>query len=363
VPTRPLPRSPDFEDFERQALELMRDREERLLQALQRIREFHPRFARASDDEIRRAAFGAADAELTIAREYGFASWPRLRTVVEQVEHDDAPQPAHLRITDGEFRRAVDLLDAGDAEGLRELLRRHPELTTKRVSFEGTNYFREPSLLEFIAENPTRNGSLPQNAAEIASIIIEMGARDDRRALDGALELVASSRVARESGVQRDLIRVLCEAGADSNAATLAPLLYGEFEAVEELVRMGAGVDLIVACATGRIAEARNALAAASDVQRRQSLSLAAQYGHVDIVRLLIEAGVDPNQFAPPGGHSHAMPLHQAALAGHTEVVRLLVEHGARADIRDILYASTPLDWARHNSQAEVVQFLTLQTT
>jgi uncharacterized protein (TIGR02246 family) len=52
-----------------------------------------------------------------------------------------------------------------------------------------------------------------------------------------------------------------------------------------------------------------------------------------DIVRLLLDAGEDPNRYNPDGLHSHSTPLHQAALAGHDAVVRLLVERGARLDI------------------------------
>ncbi len=39
-------------------------------------------------------------------------------------------------------------------------------------------------------------------------------------------------------------------------------------------------------------------------------------------------------------------PLHQAVLAGNQTVVRLLVARGARLDIRDAIWQSTPLGWA-----------------
>ncbi len=68
--------------------------------------------------------------------------------------------PHHERIEDATFRRAVDLLDAGDAEGLRRLLQAHPKLVQAQVLLEGGNYFRTPTLLEFIAENPVRHGKL-----------------------------------------------------------------------------------------------------------------------------------------------------------------------------------------------------------
>jgi ankyrin repeat protein len=357
MPTRHLPSPPSLAHLKSQARDLMRDRQSRSLQALQRIREFHPRFDGADDDPITDAEFRLSDAQLTIAREYGFASWPRLKAFVENPHGDDVAKPVHLRIADPLFRRAVDLMDSGDAEALHTLLREHPDLATARVSFEGLNYFRNPTLLEFIAENPTRNGRLQQNAAGMANIVIAAGAKNDRKALDEALALVASSAVARESGVQRELIDVLCEAGADPNSATYAPLLYGEFDAVEALIGHGARIDLIVAAGTGRLRQAKDALMLADDATRRKALALAAQHGHRAIVELLVEAGTDIDRFTP-GGHSHATPLHQAALAGHLEIVRYLVEHGARTDIADVLHGGTPLDWARHAGHDDVIEYL-----
>ena len=35
------------------------------------------------------------------------------------------------------------------------------------------------------------------------------------------------------------------------------------------------------------------------------------------IVRMLLDAGEDPNRYNPVGAHSHSTPLHQAAVGGH----------------------------------------------
>jgi len=57
-------------------------------------------------------------------------------------------------------------------------------------------------------------------------------------------------------------------------------------------------------------------LAGASSEDRHLALTLAADFGHVEIVRLLLDAGEDPNRYNPVGGHSHTTPLHQAAGEG-----------------------------------------------
>ena len=325
--------------------------------AAQRIREFHPRFSGAADSAIFDARFRLSDAQLAIARECGFPSWTRLKRHIERPTlADRLDLPQHERIEDKDFRRAVELLDAGAATDLRAHLQKHPHLARQRVSFEGGNYFRNPALLQFIAENPIRRGRLPANIVEMARIILDAGA--DQAARNEALMLVSTGSVPRECGVQRALIDVLSDCGADPNTAARAAALHGEHDALKALIARGARIDLPAAAALGRVDDARLLLDAASSEGRHLALSLAADFGRVEIVRLLLDAGEDPNRYNPPGGHSHTTPLHQAAAKGHEEVVRLLLERGAKTDLKDILWHATPADWAQHAGKPEIVELL-----
>jgi ankyrin repeat protein len=87
-------------------------------------------------------------------------------------------------------------------------------------------------------------------------------------------------------------------------------------------------------------------------------MALAVQCGHAHVVDALIDAGEDPNRFNPPGTHSHSPPLHQAIAAGHLNVVKLLIDRGARLDIKDTIYESTPLGWAEYCEQPEIGSYL-----
>jgi Ankyrin repeats (3 copies) len=353
-----LPKA-DLDHLKYQAKDLIQEHNTRDLQAAQRIREFHPRFQSSTDNEIFDAPFSLSDAQLTIAREHGFASWTRLKRRIEKPKPtDNLDLPMQERIEQPTFRRAVDLLDAGDVEGLRAHLKAHPALVRQRVTFEGGNYFRNPALLEFVAENPTRHGTLPPNIVEIAKLIIEAGAKTDQAALDETLGLVCSGRVPRECGVQVPLIDLLCAHGADPNSGMPAALPHGEFEAANALVRNGARTDMQVAAALGRVGDSSKLLAGANAEERHRALSLAAQFGHAEIVRLLLNAGEDPDRYNPVGFHAHSTPLHQAALAGHDEVVRLLVERGARTDLKDAMNQGTPEGWARYAGKTEVADYL-----
>lgn len=356
MPVRPLPSNPSLTHLKYQAKDLLRDHASRAQAAAQRLREFHPRFTGATDEEIFSARLKLSDAQLAIARESGFPSWARLKRHIERpTASGRLDLPHHERIEDQVFRRAVDLLDAGDAAALRAHLKKHPDLAQQQVVFEGGNYFRNPTLLEFIAENPVRRGTLPPNIVEVARVILDAGASQSAR--NEALGLVATGRVPRECGVQLALIDLLCDSGADPNTAARAAALHGELDALKALIARGAQLDLPVAAALGRLEDARRLLAAARAQDRHLALSLAADLGHVEIVRLLLDAGEDPNRYNPVG-HSHTTPLHQAAGRGHEEIVRLFVQRGARTDLKDILWHATPADWAHHAGKLEIEAFL-----
>lgn len=264
-------------------------------------------------------------------------------------------------IEDHIFRQAVELLDSGDIEGLRNHLCEHPGLVLQHVTFEGRNYFQNPALLEFVAENPVRRGTLPANIVPMAKMILDAGAKRDTSAVNETLGLVCSGRVPRECGVQAPLIHLLCDYGADPQSGMRPALAHGEFEAVNCLIARGARIDLPVAAALGRREDVQQSLATAHAGDRHRGLALAARFGHTEIVRLLLDAGEDPNAYNPAGFHGHSTPLHQAALAGHFEVVRLLVERGAILDLKDTLWQGTPADWARHEGQTEIEHYLRAQ--
>ena len=358
MPVRRLPSSPSLHHLRYQAKDLLKAHTARDAEAAQRLREFHPRFgSAAADDAIFDAQLNLADAQLTIAREYGFPSWTRLKKHIEKPTlSDHLDSPHRERIEDPIFRRAVDLLDAGDASGLRSYLQQHPNLAKQRVLFEGGNYFRNPTLLEFIAENPVRHGVLPDNILEVVKVILDAGAGP--ASLNDTLLLVATGSVPRESRVQLPLIDLLCDRGANPQSALQAAALHHELEALNALLAHGAYLDLPVAAALGRIEDARRLIPSASRHDRHLALSLASDFGYAEIVRLLLDAGEDPNRYNPVGGHSHTTPLHQAAGAGHDQVVRLLVDRGARLDMRDILWHATPADWAKHAGHTAIESYL-----
>ncbi len=92
-------------------------------------------------------------------------------------------------------------------------------------------------------------------------------------------------------------------------------------------------VDLVTAVRAGDAEAARGYLEAGADPDQRlegsiSMLTLAAYFGHLEVLDLLLEAGASRN---PPG----LPPLETAAGRGHGEAVRRLIEAGAGARARD----------------------------
>ena len=356
MPVRQLPSKPNLDHLKQQAKDLLKAHAARTLASAQLIREFHPRFKGAPDETIFATKLKLSDAQLAIAREHGFPSWARLKRRIEKpVPADRLDLPHHERIEDPIFRRAVELLDAGDEAGLRAHLRQHPKLARQRVVFEGMNYFHNPSLLEFIAENPIRHNRMPENIVGVTEAILEAGV--DQESLDTTLALVATGSVPQACGKQDPLIGLLCDWGADPSSAIDAAILHGGAAAAKTLIQRGAKVGIAVAAVSTQ-ESFRQVLKTASAEERHLALAIASQYCRVDIVRMLLDGGENPNRYNPIGGHSHCTPLHQAAGYGTLELARLLIERGARPDIKDVLWNGTPADWAHHEGRTEMEAYL-----
>ena len=264
-------------------------------------------------------------------------------------------------IPDPLFREAVAAIDAGDVGALEQLFAQHPSLVRDRLDF-GEGYFRQPYLLWFVAENPIRQGTLPQNIVPVTRSIlqaVEREAPDSLQAqIDYALGLVASGRIARECGVQSELIDVLCDAGADPDGALVPALAHREVAAAERLLARGARLTLLAAVCTGRTAEVARLAPGASAEDRQSALAGAAFYGQAHHLDRLIDLGVDVNAYSPPGFHPHGTALHHAVDSGSLDAVEALVQAGADLGVKDRIYQGTPLDWAEHLERPEIAAYL-----
>jgi hypothetical protein len=125
---RSLPRRPSWEHLRNEARAVQRLVRNGDPGALALAREFHPHF----DDRL--AGFRLSDAQLTVARSYGHASWPKLKAYVDAITRyrRDPHELATIDDDADEFLRLGCLVYGGDdqsrparaAEMLRSIARR-----------------------------------------------------------------------------------------------------------------------------------------------------------------------------------------------------------------------------------------------
>jgi ankyrin repeat protein len=261
-------------------------------------------------------------------------------------------------IRDPNFRAAVTAIRHGDVDGLRRLLDQHPDLLHMRAiepDCYPRDYFRDPKLFWFIANNPTVMQKVPANIAAIAQAMIDRGV--EQADLDYTLELVISNSDEIMGGHQAEVLATLLAAGANvSMQAVVVGLAHWQHAPVLALLDHGVAMTAPIAAALGRNDELAALLPQTSAADRQTALGLAVINRQLEAARLCLDAGADVNAWLPV--HKHSTPLHQAVINEDMPMLQLLVARGARLDTRDTLWDATPLNWAVHNGKTAVQAYL-----
>lgn len=319
------------------------------------------------DSAIRDTALSLEDARLAIASYYDFVDWASLAAYVEAASQEG---PFF------EFESAVEAVVNGDLAMLEDALRRDPAVVRARsgrfCSFDPPVMHRG-TLLHYVAANGVEQyrQKTPPNAVEIARALLQAGAEADTLAHMYGVEcstmtMLVSSDHPAAAGLQAPLVELLLDFGAAIEGRgsekwgrpLFTALAFGMSEAAKILAKRGTRIDLPCAAGLGLMDAAARLLRSADAETRHRALALGAQHGNQEIVRLLLDAGEDPNRYNPEGTHGHSTPLHQAVWGGHDAAVRLLVERCARLDIRDTVWNGTPLGWALHGGKTRMVELL-----
>ena len=329
-------------------------------QAKERLRE-----RRAAGDDLT-----LADAQLELARELGFASWPKLKTYVERLSLE---QPFHVDLDyyEGRANGIASVMGVSVAEGRRDLAARH--------GFSNWRELRHHVEAMKSGEEPPTPFVLAYRAAE----------SNDRQRLVDLLDRFPDLVVQRGTngndllGMANDqsIVSLLLERGADpnrgndygwtklhqagySNDCDLARLMLAGGARTDLSARGDGGTPLVAALFWGH----REVVQLLGRDPR--NLRVAAGLGDVELISELVDtpqAGAHRRFYRPHGGFPAWQPsddpqevldeaLVWAAKSNRVEAIRLLVELGARVDADP--YRGTPLTWAAVNGHADSIRAL-----
>jgi ankyrin repeat protein len=359
---REFPPRPDLEHYRKQAKDLLKAYDRGDADAVARVRA-----VTGPGESVK-----LADAQLTLAREHGFASWPKFKVHVAGLLADSGGISS--------FERAVDAVVDGDEAALRILLDRDSSLVTARSSRD-----HRATLLHYISANGVEDfrQRSPRNARAIAELLLDRGAVVDAVSHsygddDTTMGLLVSSVHPHLAGVQVDLVHTLIDHGAavdgiaNDGGNVLTALAFQYPLAADALVQRGARIDNILSAAgIGRLDLVRQYADTPPTglpawvrrdglPPRAKALLWAAALGRLDVVDFLsldreLLSAVDNQGFTA---------LHWAAFNGHDDVVSLLISRGSDLEARTI-YGGSVLGstvWAVANAENGVDRVPVLRT-
>jgi ankyrin repeat protein len=338
-----LPDRPDLAQLRRQAKELRDAARREDAGAVERFVRHH--------GSVPQGAVTLAAAQLVIARELGFASWPRLKAAVEA--HATSPgQQAETFVAasvEGRLREAVTILDSvpdvashnlaaaavlGDADQVARMLAADPAAAVTTDEVRGW----PPLLYACYSRWQQVDFRRAAGMAEVVRLLLNAGASPNTN--DGARYPRSALKGSVEAN-NPDVTRVLLEAGANPNVGQpigeavgrgdhrCLELLLSHGARVAGTWALGAAVYHDDARAVALLAEALRAGAAQ---EATEALPDAAANASPAVVVALLAAGAEPEANDEHG----VSALRLAVRAGKVETAAVLTSRGAPDDSTDI---------------------------
>jgi ankyrin repeat protein len=349
---RPLAARPSLEQYRKQAKELVKvfrsapsrksldtegaQSEATHSEVVQRVKKHHPRFRDLPEGEIASARFALADAQLVIAREHGFRSWPKFAKHVESLSQTRFAAAVGNPVA--AFIEAAcvprdSLHSSGTLERAEAILAAHPEVRNSDIHTAAIlgDAAAVRRFLAFDACNATAKGG-PYDWDALTHLCFSRYLRLDRARSDG---FVASAKALLDAGASANtgwmevdhephpewesaiygaagiaqhpqLTRLLLERGADPNDEETP---YHVVETYDNTVMM-------ILVERGQL----------NETSMTTLLLRKTDWHDYEGIKWLLEHGADPNRATRWGRTA----FHHAVLRDNSsDILEVLLEHGA----------------------------------
>lgn len=295
LPTRRMREHPDLEQLKRQAKELLNGFAKGNVTAASEI---HAHYDRADA-----ATFALHDAQLVVARSYGFDSWPKLKAYVGGAT----------------IRRLVEAVSAGNIAHVRTMLKARPELANMTVSYGD--------------EHRAIHVAVMHRWPEIVRLLMQNGA-DARAGIHPHRDATSAWTLAHERGYH-EIVAIIEEEEDRRGALEKKPAMTTEPTFGDDIDRNAvANGDL--EWLRGRQLEGK-----LSNQVRWEGgglLTVAVQSDRIEVLEFLLDLGFDPDERVSSGegdwtAYSQGYPLWNCAALGRQKMAELLLDRGANPNV------------------------------
>lgn len=316
LPTRRMREHPDLEQLKRQAKELLRGFAAGHTNAVAEVNS-HYGGGHASK-------FGLHDAQLVVARSYGFESWPRLKAYVDGVT----------------VKRLADAVRANDLAKVRTMLRARPEVADLTMSYGD--------------EHRPIHYAVMERLPDMVRLLMRHGAHA-RQGIHPHRDATTALTIATERGYE-EIVAIIEEEEQRRGEVTSEP----KAESIGDETARAA-----VASGDKEWLQARHADGILNNPIRWDGgglLTVAVRHNRPEMLALLLDFGFDPDERVSSGegdwvAYSQGYPLWYSAALGRHEMAELLLQRGANPNVH-VDSSGSAVYSAYSHKQWEMVELL-----
>jgi ankyrin repeat protein len=349
----PLPARANLEQYKKQAKDLLKAYRSADVEAIRRVKKSHPRFHNLSEPGFEITKFALADAQLVIAREHGFESWPKFASHVQELMRANSTaleNPVSAFIGEAIWHGTIDRAE--------EILAAYPEIAKSSIH-----------VAAILGDDATVRGFIERDSANATAKAAPFGG-------DALVYLCLSKYLRRSKDKAENFLRAataLLDAGADPNTGFMSTGDYPDFETAlygAAAVAVQAGLTRLLLERGGDPNDVETAYHSPENYDN-SALHVLVESGKLtadsltmmlirkaDIhdyegMKYLLEHGADPNRNSRWGITGFHQTLRRD---NRLENIQIMLDHGADPNLHCDLEGRSGISLAAHRGRGDVLQ-------